>query len=85
MARFPGRYLIGDLDNEGLLSSVSSIPILMDRQLCEAYFVIAIKELEKNNAIAFRRNLKQSISYGPHAYLESMFYLAKGELEKLSD
>ena len=76
-----GSYLIGNIDEAALLSYVSNISILKERHLCQAYFVIAINELEKGNVDGYREKLIKSVSNGPPSYLEHMYYLAKGELK----
>jgi hypothetical protein len=78
-----GRFLTGELEEDGLLQSTSNIPILRERHLCQCHFVIAIKRLEGNDTEGYKKNLSKSISYGSPSYLEQMFYLAKGELENL--
>jgi len=78
-----GHYLLGDISEVELLNRVSTIPILRERNLCQVNFVMAIKELENENIFAYKNKLKECIQDGPLAYLESMFYLAKGELEML--
>ena len=78
-----GHYLIGDISAAELLSSVSEIHILRERQLCQAHFTIGIKELELGNLNAYKMQLHESIKDGNLAYLEDMFYMAKGELDNL--
>lgn len=76
-----GHYILEDMGKDTLLSSVSGVPILKDRQLCQAHFVVAIKELEKGEIEGYRKKLQDCISYGSPSYLEQIYYLAKGELE----
>lgn len=76
-----GRYLQKDLDEAELLSYVMTIPILKERQLCQAHLAIAIRRLEYGLLDDYRKELKMCTSFGPNAYLEQMYYLAKGELE----
>lgn len=76
-----GHYVLGNLTNEEILSYTSDLAILRERQLCQAYFVRGVKELEKDNLTRYEENLQSSISFGPPTYLEPLFYLAKGELE----
>lgn len=75
-----GNYLLGDIADDILLSYVSNIPVLKERHLCQAFFAMAIKCLEQADIEGYKRNLQNSISYGPSSYLEQMYYLAKGEL-----
>jgi hypothetical protein len=76
-----GTYILGDITEESLFSSVVNIPILRERQLCQAHFAQAIKELERGNKAAYLNSLADCVSYGPSSYLEDFYYLAKGELE----
>ena len=75
-----GYYLLEEIGDNSLLSFVSNVPILRERHLCQAYFVMAIKELEKGNIHGYSEKLRECINYGPSAYLEQIYYLAKGEL-----
>lgn len=79
-----GQYLMGTLNVDELLGYVSATPILKERNLCQAYFVIGIKKLENNDLAAYKSNMDDIIRLGPASYLEQMFYLAKGELFVLS-
>jgi hypothetical protein len=79
-----GHFLTGEMDENNLLNSVSSIPILRERHLCQVHFAIAIKRLEVNDMEGYANSLRKCISYGPASYVEQVFYLAKGELEKLN-
>jgi tetratricopeptide (TPR) repeat protein len=76
-----GHYLVDDITDNELLSYVDSVPILRERQLSQAHFVIAIKKLEADNIEGYYKELKDCISYGSRSYLSQMYYLAKGELE----
>jgi tetratricopeptide (TPR) repeat protein len=76
-----GHYLIDDINDEELLSCIATVPILRERQLCQAHFVLAIKRLEVGDTEGYYKKLKDCISYGASSYLEQMYYLAKGELE----
>jgi hypothetical protein len=77
-----GQFLLDELNENNLLQHVSSIPILRERHLCQGHFAIAVKRLEKADLEGYKKSLRDSISYGPPSYLEQMYYLAKGELEK---
>jgi tetratricopeptide (TPR) repeat protein len=79
-----GHYLLNEFTDEELISCVSNTPILRERQLCQAYFVMAIKKLERKDEDGYYDKLKGCISYGPASYLEQMYYLATGELEEIN-
>lgn len=76
-----GRYLIDDINDNELLSSVDHVPILKERELCQARFVSAIKTLEAGSTVEYYKKLRECVSYGPSCYLEQMYYLANGELD----
>lgn len=76
-----GNYLLDDITEIEMFSYITSVPILRERQLCEAHFVLAIKRLEAKDLNGYYEKLKNCISYGPSSYLEQMYYLAKGELD----
>lgn len=78
-----GHYLIGNTPEVELLTHVSTIPALRERNLCQVNFVIAIKKLEVGDMVGYKNKLKECIQNGPYAYVEDMYYLAKGELEIL--
>jgi len=76
-----GHYLLGDITEDQLFSYVVNIPILKERQLCQAHFVSAIGKLAAGHVEEYYKKLEDCISYGSSAYLEQMYYMAKGELE----
>lgn len=76
-------YILGNLLEEQLRSYIVEVPILKERQLCQSDFVVAIRELENNEMESYKSKLQEATSYGSSAYLEQMYYLAKGELEIL--
>ena len=75
-----GRFILGELSESELLSFVVNIPILRERQLCQANFVIAIKKLEIGDQDGYKKKLNDSVSNGASSFLSKMYYLAKGEL-----
>lgn len=76
-----GHYLLEDIDERQLVGYVTNVPILRERELCQAHFVSAIKSLEDDNIEGYYKMLKACINYGSSTYLEQMYYLAKIELE----
>jgi len=76
-----GHYLLNDITEYQLIDYITNVPILKERQLCQAQFVSAIKILEAGNVDGYYKKLKECTSYGPASYLEQEYYLAKGELE----
>ncbi|MBL0200729.1 MAG: hypothetical protein IPP81_11470 [Chitinophagaceae bacterium] len=78
---FLGKYLLNEIGEDSLFSSVSTVPILKERQLCQINFSIALKRIENGNLDEYIKKLKDAVSFGPASYLEHMYYLATGELE----
>ena len=78
-----GDFLLDNISEKEMLSYVVEIPILKERQLCEANFVAAIKQLEVGNTDEYYKNLKKCLSLGVPAYLEFMYYLAMIELDNV--
>lgn len=76
-----GHYLIDNISENELFSYISNVPILRERQLCQAHFVSAIKSLEAGDTEGYYKSLMNCISYGSRAYLSQMYYMAKGELD----
>lgn len=76
-----GHYLINDMAENEMLSYISNVPILRERQLCQAHFVSAIKRLEIGDTDGYYKKLRDCIGYGSRSYLSQMYYMAKGELE----
>ncbi len=75
--------MIGRIDANQLSSLVSDIPILKERNLCQVNFVKAVKALVGSNNSGYARELQACINYGSASWLESFYYLAKGELDRL--
>ena len=76
-----GHYLLNEITETELSAYVATVPILKERQLCQAHFVIAVKKLEAGDENGYYKKLGDCVSYGSKSYLEQMYYLAKGELE----
>lgn len=75
-----GLFLLGDLTEAQVFSNVSPVPILRERQSCQADFTIAIKRLEEGKEQEYKKKLKDTISHGASSFLSKMYYLAKGEI-----
>lgn len=75
-----GNYLLDEITETELYSSVTMTNILRERQLCSLDFVLGIKKLESSNLDLYKKKLTDCISYGANVYLEHFFYLAKVEL-----
>jgi hypothetical protein len=75
-------FLLDIIDEEELLSSVVSHPSLRAKQLCQAYFYIALKKLKNDNIIDYKEYLKKSLSLDVSSYLKQEYYLAEVELQK---
>lgn len=83
-ADWPGplaHYLLDEISEAELLNYARTVFPLTPRRMCQANFVRAIKELETGAINKYKEKLIDCIKDGPDAYVESMYYMAKGELE----
>lgn len=78
-----GRFLLNDIEDGELLSLCSSTPILKERQLCQACFVVAVRSLEHEKMADFVKHLGSSVTYGAYSSLENEFYLSRGLLDSI--
>lgn len=78
-------YLLSKIDRNEMLSYVDHVPILRERQMCQADFASAIKSLENNNDELYKFHLEKAVETPERKYLEGMLYLAKGELEGMNN
>jgi hypothetical protein len=78
-----GLYALGELDDTELQDRVTTVPILRDRELCQANFWTGVRhssaDIERG-----REYMRKAISFGPSSYLEHEYYLAKGEADLAS-
>ncbi|MEZ6041309.1 MAG: hypothetical protein R3C20_12440 [Planctomycetaceae bacterium] len=74
-----GRFLIEQVDAESLRSSVSSVPVLRERELCQAEFYISAQALDDDGRQHYIDGLRRASDHSA-AILEDEFYLAKFEL-----
>jgi hypothetical protein len=79
-----GNYLLDEITETELYSSVTKTSILRERQLCCLDFVLGIKRLETKDVNLYKKKLTDCISYGVNSYLEYSSYLAKVELNVIS-
>jgi hypothetical protein len=83
MSNWPGpvgRFVIGELDEAGLLSAIAEPAVLRDRQSCQGEFYIAVMRLKRGDTAGYMEYLSRSCSHGPVALLEAEFHLADAEI-----
>jgi lipoprotein NlpI len=81
-AAWPGpvsRYLLGDSSEADLLSRVSRVPILRERELCQALFYTGVRALSVGDAPEFARAMNEAVQFGRVVKLEAEYYLALHE------
>jgi lipoprotein NlpI len=81
-AAWPGsisRYLLDDLSEADLLSRVSSVPVLRERQMCQASFYTGVRALSVGDAAEFTRAMNEAVQFGRVVKLEAEYYLALHE------
>ena len=74
-------YVVGELDEHELLLRVSTMPILQDRELCQAYFWIGVQTLDADPSHS-KESWNKAIDCTPACFLEFEYYLAKDQLGK---
>jgi hypothetical protein len=79
-----GNYLLDEITETELLSSLTKTNILRERQLCSMDLVLSIKALETKDFDLYIKKLTDCVSYGSNSYLEHSLNLAKVELNKVS-
>jgi hypothetical protein len=73
------RFYLSITPAEVLLSSVSSVPVLRERELCQAHFAIGVMALRARNAPLYYSSLSQAAGLTP-ALIENEFHLARYEV-----
>jgi hypothetical protein len=82
-ANFPGSiagYLLGEINEQSLLDSLSSQPVLRNRQMCKAKFYIGVSCLLNGDKDGFLKYMQQSKM--TQAFIEEEYYLSIGEIDK---
>jgi tetratricopeptide (TPR) repeat protein len=74
-------FLLGRIKEERLRSEISDVPILRERELCQAEFYIGVRALEAGERARARKAFKRAADLDD-AILENEFYLARHEYSK---
>src|SRR5262249_37262544 len=85
IAVWPGpiaKFLLAKISAEELRGGVADVPILHERQLCQAEFYIGVRALEDENTAAAERAFQAPAKLHV-AKLENEYYLAAHELGRL--
>jgi hypothetical protein len=72
-----GAFILENIDENTLLSYVSTLPGLRERQLCQAFFYIAIRDLENENIDRPKQLIKDILQLEKTAMLKPEFYLCE--------
>ena len=73
------KYILGDITASCLYENVDEQPALRAKELCQAYFYVALGYLN-NDKSKYAECLEKCIAVGPDAYVIQEYYLAKAEL-----
>jgi len=76
-----GAIYADKISPEDLLASVSDTPILRERELCQAHFALAVRELERSNRQEYLRQMTIAAS-SSNAILEDEFFLGQYEIRR---
>jgi lipoprotein NlpI len=85
-ASWPGpvaEFLLGRVDDGELRQRVASVPILRERELCQAEFYIGVRALEVGDSAAAKKAFGAAARLHP-AKLEHEYYLATHEFNRLA-
>ena len=77
-----GLFMIGKIEFDELLASLSRIDTLTKKQSCQAYFYKAIKEYEKGLIKECLTSLEKCREYTPQGYFKNEYHLSVA-LEKM--
>lgn len=80
-------YLLGEITIDNLINSAISQEFhqtLQSRHLCQAYFYLAVKGLKEGNKLLYLDHLRLCASSNM-GYLEQEYFLAIGELDKITN
>lgn len=77
-----GLYVLGVITDEELVTSVTNVAVLRERQLCWLFFIQAIVAFENGRIEKYKELLVDCVGLKEKAYLEEPYYLANYLLEK---
>jgi hypothetical protein len=72
------RFLVGQLDEERLRALVCDVPVLHERELCQAEFYIGVRAIQLGDTVAAKRAFRRAAQLDA-AKIENEYYLAKHE------
>lgn len=81
-AAWPGpaaRFLLGSISLEEVLASVTSAPILRERQLCQAHFHFGVRALQQGDESKATLEMQAAYEFGSNSKLECEYYLSLHE------
>lgn len=81
-ANWPGPiagYVLGDLSEEKLESSMSQHPLLRAKQACQSAFYIGVRRLLEQDEAGFRQAMVACTNHGPVTMQKQEYYLGKAE------
>jgi hypothetical protein len=74
-------YYLDRLDADALVAKISDVPVLRERELCQARFATAVRQLEVGAEDRFR-TLMAEAAVSPYGSLEDEFFLARYEAQQ---
>ncbi|NOS71043.1 MAG: hypothetical protein HOP33_14065 [Verrucomicrobia bacterium] len=73
------RYLLGTVTEDEMLAAAASVPILHERQNCQAHFYIAVRKLSTKDKTGYFSSMQKAFELGRRAKLGAEYYLALHE------
>jgi hypothetical protein len=75
-------FLLGNISFEELKLLASDVPGLKERNLCQAYFVKSVKEIESANYEEYYKTTSFAVSeFKDFGFLEDMYFIMKAEVD----
>jgi tetratricopeptide (TPR) repeat protein len=77
------RYLLSEFQESEMLATVSTVPILRERQMCQAQFYIGVRALMDGDMVGFTAAIVQSFEFGRVSKIEAEYYLSLHEKNRI--
>ena len=77
-------YLLKRISDAEMLSTIENKSSIVQKQLCQANFYIAINKKACDEPDAYKKYVYQAASQGPSSYSKPEFYLAQSEINKIN-
>jgi hypothetical protein len=73
------RFLLGSVSESDMLAAVSDVPLLRERQLCQARFYAGVQVWSATEPTAYLEAMREACEFGGLTKLEAEYYLGMHE------